>query len=68
MGGVTAPRHPARARRADPAQTALDGAKSAARLVPKHRPNLERDAQRHENVRATEELIRRSMRAASSCL
>ncbi len=60
IGGVTAPRH---ARTANEvmvrAQDALDSAKAKRRgSFQAYRPNPERDAQRLENVRATEEIIK----------
>jgi diguanylate cyclase (GGDEF)-like protein len=59
IGGVTAPRH---ARSVNEvlarAQDALDAAKAKRRgSFQAYRPNPERDAQRQENVRATEEII-----------
>jgi diguanylate cyclase (GGDEF)-like protein len=59
MGGVTAPRHARNVRDVlIRAQDALDGAKVRRRgSFQSYRPNLEREAQRHENVRATEEII-----------
>ena len=59
IGGVTAPRH---ARNVNEvlarAQDALDSAKTKRRgSFQAYRPNPERDAQRQENVRATEEII-----------
>jgi diguanylate cyclase (GGDEF)-like protein len=60
IGGVTAPRH---ARGVNEvlarAQDALDSAKSKRRgSFQAYRPNPERDQQRKENVRATEEIIK----------
>ena len=60
IGGVTAPRH---ARNVNEvlarAQDALDSAKVKRRgSFQAYRPNPERDAQRQENVRATEEIIK----------
>ena len=59
IGGVTAPRH---ARTVHEilarAQDALDSAKAKRRgSFQAYRPNLEREAQRQENVRATDEII-----------
>ena len=59
IGGVTAPRH---ARNVSEvlarAQDALDSAKAKRRgSFQAYRPNLEREAQRQENVRATDEII-----------
>jgi diguanylate cyclase (GGDEF)-like protein len=59
IGGVTAPRH---ARTVDEilsrAQDALDQARSRRHgsFMP-YQPNLERDALRHDNVRATDEIV-----------
>jgi diguanylate cyclase (GGDEF)-like protein len=60
IGGVTAPRH---ARTVNEvfarAQDALDSAKAKRRgSFQAYRPNPERDAQRQENVRATDEIIK----------
>jgi diguanylate cyclase (GGDEF)-like protein len=60
IGGVTAPRH---ARNVNEvlarAQDALDAAKVKRRgSFQAYRPNPERDAQRQENVRATDEIIK----------
>ena len=60
IGGVTAPRH---ARNVDEvlarAQDALDSAKAKRRgSFQAYRPNPEREAQRQENVRATDEIIK----------
>ena len=60
IGGVTAPRH---ARNVNEvlarAQDALDSAKVKRRgSFQAYRPNPERDAQRQENVRATDEIIK----------
>jgi diguanylate cyclase (GGDEF)-like protein len=60
IGGVTAPRH---ARNVNEvlarAQDALDSAKAKRRgSFQAYRPNPERDAQRRENVRATDEIIK----------
>ena len=60
IGGVTAPRH---ARNVNEvlarAQDALDSAKAKRRgSFQAYRPNPERDAQRQENVRATDEIIK----------
>ena len=60
IGGVTAPRY---ARNVDEviarAQDALDSAKAKRRgSFRAYRPNPERDAQRQDNVRATEEIIK----------
>ena len=59
IGGVTAPRH---ARTVDEilarAQEALDSAKAKRRgSFPAYRPNVEREALRRENVRATDEIV-----------
>lgn len=60
IGGVTAPRH---ARNVNEvlarAQDALDSAKAKRRgSFQAYRPNPERDAQRQENVRATDEIVK----------
>ena len=59
IGGVTAPRHARTARDVlSRAQDALDSAKAKRRgSFQPYVPNLEREAQRRENVRATEEII-----------
>jgi diguanylate cyclase (GGDEF)-like protein len=59
IGGVTAPRHARSVRDVlVRAQEALDNAKGKRRgSFQSYRPNLEREAQRQENVRATEEII-----------
>jgi diguanylate cyclase (GGDEF)-like protein len=59
IGGVTAPRHGRTAREVlARAQDALDGAKAKRRgSFQAYRPNPEREAQRRENVRATDEII-----------
>jgi diguanylate cyclase (GGDEF)-like protein len=59
IGGVTGPRYARNLREMlSRAQDALDGAKTKRRgSFQAYRPNLERDAQRRENVRATEEII-----------
>jgi len=59
IGGVTAPRHARNLREIlSRAQDALDSAKAKRRgSFQAYRPNLERDAQRRANVRATEEII-----------
>jgi diguanylate cyclase (GGDEF)-like protein len=59
VGGVTAPRFARNVREVlARAQDALDTAKARRRgSFHAYRPNLERDAQRQENVRATEEII-----------
>ena len=59
IGGVTAPRHARNVREVlARAQDALDGAKLKRRgSFQAYRPSPERDAQRHENIRATEEII-----------
>jgi diguanylate cyclase (GGDEF)-like protein len=59
IGGVTAPRH-ARSLRdlLCRAQDALEGAKARRRgAFLAYQPSLERDAQRRQNVRATEEIV-----------
>ena len=59
IGGVTAPRHARNVREVlARAQDALDSAKAKRRgSFQAYRPNLEREAQRRENVRATDEII-----------
>jgi diguanylate cyclase (GGDEF)-like protein len=59
IGGVTAPRHARNVHEVlARAQDALDGAKAKRRgSFQPYRPNLERDAQRKENVRDTDEII-----------
>jgi diguanylate cyclase (GGDEF)-like protein len=59
IGGVTGPRHARNLRdMLSRAQDALDGAKSKRRgSFQAYRPSLERDAQRRQNLRATEEII-----------
>jgi diguanylate cyclase (GGDEF)-like protein len=59
IGGVTGPRYARNVREiVARAQDALDSAKARRRgSFYAYRPNLERDAQRRENVRATEEII-----------
>jgi EAL domain-containing protein (putative c-di-GMP-specific phosphodiesterase class I) len=59
IGGVTAPRYARNLREVlSRAQDALDSAKVRRRgSFQAYRPSLERDAQRQENVRATEEII-----------
>jgi diguanylate cyclase (GGDEF)-like protein len=59
VGGVTAPRHARNVREIlSRAQDALDSAKSKRRgSFAAYQPNLEREAQRRENVRATDEII-----------
>jgi diguanylate cyclase (GGDEF)-like protein len=59
IGGVTAPRHARSVQEVlARAQDALDGAKAKRRgSFQPYRPNLERDAQRKENVRDTDEII-----------
>jgi EAL domain-containing protein (putative c-di-GMP-specific phosphodiesterase class I) len=59
IGGVTAPRFARTLREIiSRAQDALDSAKARRRgSFQAYRPSLERDAQRQENVRATEEII-----------
>jgi len=59
IGGVTAPRHARDVRDIlVRAQDALDGAKSKRRgSFQAYRPNIEREAQRQENVRATDDII-----------
>jgi diguanylate cyclase (GGDEF)-like protein len=59
IGGVTGPRYARNVREIlARAQDALDSAKARRRgSFHAYRPNLERDAQRQENVRATEEII-----------
>jgi diguanylate cyclase (GGDEF)-like protein len=59
IGGVTAPRFARNLREIlTRAHEALDGAKSKRRgSFQPYRPNLERDGQRQENLRATEEII-----------
>ncbi len=59
IGGVTAPRYARNLREVlSRAQDALDGAKVKRRgSFQAYRPSLERDTQRRENVRATEEII-----------
>ena len=59
IGGVTAPRHARTVQEVlARAQDALDGAKAKRRgSFQPYRPNLERDAQRKENVRDTDEII-----------
>ena len=59
IGGVTAPRH-ARTVAGNPrarAGIARHRQGQAARLVPAYRPNIEREALRRENVRATDEIV-----------
>ena len=59
MGGVTAPRHARTVRDVMiRAQEALDSAKvKRGGSFQGYTPNLARDAQRHENIRATQEII-----------
>ncbi len=59
IGGVTAPRHARNVREMlARAQDALDSAKAKRRgSFQAYRPNPERDAQRQDNVRATDEII-----------
>ena len=59
IGGVTAPRHARNVREIlARAQDALDSAKAKRRgSFHAYRPNLERDAQRQENARVTEQII-----------
>ena len=59
IGGVTAPRHARNVREIlSRAQDALDSAKAKRRgSFQAYQPNLEREAQRRENVRATDEII-----------
>ncbi len=59
IGGVTAPRHARNLREVlARVQDALDSAKTKRRgSFQAYQPNLEREAQRRENVRATEEII-----------
>lgn len=59
IGGVIAPRHARNLREIlSRAQDALDGAKARRRgSFLAYQPNLERDARRRENVRATEEIV-----------
>jgi diguanylate cyclase (GGDEF)-like protein len=59
IGGITAPRHARDVREIlVRAQDALDSAKSKRRgSFLAYRPNLEREAQRQENVRATNEIV-----------
>jgi len=59
VGGVTAPRHARNVREIlSRAQDALDSAKSKRRgSFAAYQPNLEREAQRRENVRVTDEII-----------
>jgi diguanylate cyclase (GGDEF)-like protein len=59
VGGVTAPRHARNVREVlSRAQDALDSAKSKRRgSFAAYQPNLEREAQRRANVRATDEII-----------
>jgi diguanylate cyclase (GGDEF)-like protein len=59
IGGVTAPRHARSVREIlSRAQDALDSAKAKRRgSFQAYQPNLEREAQRRENVRATDEII-----------
>jgi diguanylate cyclase (GGDEF)-like protein len=59
IGGITAPRYARNLREIlSRAQEALDAAKAKRRgSFQAYRPNLERDGQRQENVRATEEII-----------
>jgi len=59
IGGVTAPRHARSvAEVLARAQESLDGAKSRRRgSFQAYRPNLEREAIRRENVRATDEIV-----------
>jgi diguanylate cyclase (GGDEF)-like protein len=59
IGGVTAPRHARNVREMlARAQDALDSAKAKRRgSFQPYRPNLEREAQRQDNVRATNEII-----------
>jgi diguanylate cyclase (GGDEF)-like protein len=59
IGGVTAPRHARTVREVlARAQDALDSAKAKRRgSFQAYRPNPEREAQRKENVRATDEII-----------
>jgi len=59
IGGVTAPRHARDVRDIlVRAQDALDGAKAKRRgSFQAYRPNIEREAQRQENVRATDDII-----------
>ena len=59
IGGVTAPRHARNVREVlSRAQDALDSAKAKRRgSFQAYQPNLEREAQRRDNVRATDEII-----------
>jgi EAL domain-containing protein (putative c-di-GMP-specific phosphodiesterase class I) len=59
IGGITAPRYARNLREIlTRAQEALDGAKARRRgSFQAYRPNVERDGQRQDNVRATEEII-----------
>ena len=59
IGGVTAPRHARNVHEVlARAQDALDGAKAKRRgSFQAYRPNLEREALRRENVRATDEIV-----------
>jgi diguanylate cyclase (GGDEF)-like protein len=59
IGGVTAPRHARSvAEVLGRAQESLDGAKSRRRgSFQAYRPNIEREAMRRENVRATDEIV-----------
>ncbi|MEA2989546.1 MAG: hypothetical protein QOG83_2257 [Alphaproteobacteria bacterium] len=59
IGGVTAPRYARNVREVlARAQDALDSAKAKRRgSFQAYRPNIERDAQRRDNVRATDEII-----------
>jgi diguanylate cyclase (GGDEF)-like protein len=59
IGGITAPRYARNLREIlSRAQEALDAAKAKRRgSFQAYRPNLERDGQRRENVRATEDII-----------
>ena len=59
IGGVTAPRHARSVTEVlGRAQESLDGAKSRRRgSFAAYRPNIEREAMRRENVRATDEIV-----------
>ena len=59
IGGVTAPRHARNLREIlTRAQDALDSAKVKRRgSFQAYQPNLEREARRQENVRATDEIV-----------
>ncbi len=59
IGGVTAPRHARTVRDIlARAQEALDGAKAKRRgSFLAHRPNVEREAQRRQNVKSTDEIL-----------